>query len=193
MKSFLGFPRTQLHWGAVLSFKHLSPSKTISICKKRKYFQQLREVVKYNIFYRVVSKRRKVPLLFWPIVFCLRSLPFDSLFYLCKFSGLCSFICVWMKRHFRTKCTDRKLSANGLVLMAWSVLFNFLSRHILGPDPAGISWFEYMKVFRRLWRLCCYFEESVEVGTGWLTEPTTGGEDNYCKRGMAEGYNWGDT
>ena len=158
MKSFLGFPRTQLHWGAVLSFKHLSLPP--------------------------------LPLLFEPIVFCLRSFPFDSLFYLCKFSGLCSFICVWMKRHFRTKCTDRKLSANGLFLMAWSVLFNFLSRHILGPDPAGISWFEYMKVFRRM---CCYFEESVEVGTGWLTEPTTGGEDNYCKRGMAEGYNWGDT
>ena len=57
--SFLGFPRMQLHWGAVLSFKHLSPSKTISICKKRNYCLQLREVVKYNILYGIVSKRRR--------------------------------------------------------------------------------------------------------------------------------------
>ena len=154
---FLGFPRTQLHWGAVLSFKHPSPSETISICKKMKYFQQLREVVKYYIYTHSPTIVQEV---------------FDGLPCItpsCKFSGLCSFLCLnfqefalllvseW-KDISETKCTDRKLSANGLVLMAWSVLVNFLSRHILGPDPAGISWFEYMKVFRRLWRSCCYFE-----------------------------------
>ena len=38
-----------------------------------------------------------------------------------------------------------------------------------------------MKVFRRFCRLCCYFEESREVGTGWPTELTSGGDGNIVR------------